>query len=1768
MSAPIVLAAHIGLAHAQATDFTPDSGAPIANRPSIDRASTTVPVVNIVAPNARGLSHNKYTDFNVPAGGAVLNNSIVEDDTRSFGRIGANPNFAGVDASTILNEVTSTNPSTFSGHMEVHGGQANVIIANPNGITCNECSVFNSRRFTLTTGVPNIVDDRLAGFSVNKGHIAVRGESYVLPSTIQGRVIEFISKTFELTDTGIIAAGGSRLREAGLVNIVTGQNDVRYLGAYHIAGDAIVRTGQAIDTSRAGFAIDAAALGSMLAGNIILVSTQQGVGVNTAGISDDIRVSSRLATRNLGSGSVYVRADGNVRFENGRHFYTPDAEASDGFEVISNLGGVFINDYDIGTRFADVSLMAAKDITINLSKITTERDRDDISFTSTNGGVFLTDTDIQSAGDISASGFGITLDDTAGDRVGRAQLKAGSDITLNADTFIENGSGGLIDAGRNLTMTLGPNIGIGPLIDVGEVKVGRVFRATGFGADIRLDRPIQVGTSLVLDTAGTLNIGFKAGDVSIAGDLEAGAVTIDTGSINAGGLIKARNGKLSIVSNNQSNLEFAHGLSSTTSLTLGTDGNIVLRENVSAGGDIVINALNGDITNHAAMSAGGKIELTTFGDVINRATIESLSDITINARNFSNLITFGGISFDNFVAADGDDIDIGAVVLGEGVYRVEKGRPVRNDVTYLLEGGQRITIFNQLFLDRCGVSFVIKGGEIPGGFTCLYSYEESLPTGLTGTVIRPEVFAEGNMNINLTDAFLNRAGLVEAGGSLSITANSFVNEGVRATKTAEVLGFTFLGMSTSQTASFYRHPEEICAILGGVNFILLCDAARFFYFDKAFDDDVVGLVPDANFLPGFDTLTSDPVVFEVETTVPDVRATARVAAGGALTIDANSIVENVGTDLAVLPALDPNAFLLSIDAALARLRFDGDIIQKQAGISFDEAVVREQVVALTGARLLDGFGSTQQQLLALTEAGRRASEAFNLAPGVDLSAAEVSRLSEDVVVYVKVQRNGREIMVPKVYLASSSLATYGTTASISGMSVQLSGGNIDNSGHILGRVATVVEASTGMSQNQLVSTAIHRAFRGISKEDADRRAGSVKNTGVIGSLDMENNIATVIKSDGSITSSGVVVGRNVQLQAGIGDINIETDGKDAAFGKVAVVGAMDDITLSTRFGGDVNVTGAMVESLQGDIAIDASNLNVKGLEVKSRSQNITDRDNPGVTTESEVEQERFRKTTTTTTVTRNRFSGTTRTSSNETLYGSVLQATSGNLYVETYADTNIEGSTVKAGGDTVLAVGRDLNIKALKTTDTYIEVETESGTISTVTTVVPEGSGYTGSQGDGLVALFNIGVSHNFSKYNKSATRAGVIELVKPSVVEIGGSLYMDVNGDATLDGALVSVGDNLFLDIGGDMALLAKTASSYTSVTDSGKVDGKMVTLTPLMLKGGLEYAKSTQIDMVEWTGNVKSTLDVGGNAVGTIGGDVTNEGVTRAVELNKRGIVVGGVQGDVFVEVGGTETRITPEQNSRKTTTTYEAMNYGVYVDLTLPGGGDPDSEEDGVNLAISAVGLITGGPSSLFAPSVSISGGSINKSTSVTEYEDGSTDTSSTNRNLQVTVSIDPQARGFDDFYVPVEVLNKSTPDKNTSTGRPRCSTDLCKNPQNYVGGEENLLLFHWGESAAGAKGIVVDAKEIVRSKISLMKPDDVANAADNTITRLNQGAYEDLAAIPDNVKKSILVDHKIITPAQAKNATEKDLNALLAVTLKEVSKEYWAKSDRTIDDDFER
>ncbi|HDD9217630.1 TPA: hemagglutinin repeat-containing protein [Escherichia coli] len=253
-----------GMVHSvSAAGIVADHGAPGHQQPTITQTASGIPQVNIQTPSAGGVSHNTYSQFDVGNQGVILNNAHNNVQTQLGGMVAGNPWLAKGEARIILNEVNSRNPSQLNGFVEVAGKKAQVVIANPSGISCDGCGFINANRATLTTGQPQMKNGSLTGFSVERGEIQVTGKGMDASRT---DYTDIIARSVKI-NAGIWAQDLKVTTGRNNVDIAHGQTEKK-------AADA---------SSQPQVALDVASLGGMYAGKIRLVGTETGVGVRNAG---------------------------------------------------------------------------------------------------------------------------------------------------------------------------------------------------------------------------------------------------------------------------------------------------------------------------------------------------------------------------------------------------------------------------------------------------------------------------------------------------------------------------------------------------------------------------------------------------------------------------------------------------------------------------------------------------------------------------------------------------------------------------------------------------------------------------------------------------------------------------------------------------------------------------------------------------------------------------------------------------------------------------------------------------------------------------------------------------------------------------------------------------------------------------------------------------------------------------------------------------------------------------------------------------------------------------------------------------------------------------------------------------------------------------------------------------------------------------------------------------------------------------------------------
>lgn len=295
-------------------------------------------IINIVKPDSNGLSHNKFTDFNVAGNGIVFNNHTgsAQYNSQLAGALNANANLQGNAAKLILTEVTGTGKTNLNGMLEIAGTKADLVIANPNGIVGKGFGFINVGRATLTTGMPDWgADGKLNGFSVAKGTIDIQNAGLTEDQRTDYRPdkLDIMARAIKIND---------ELWANEAINVVAGSNEVKY----NTDGSLEVQKTTAT-AEKPQVALDVAALGGMYAGRIMLVGTEKGLGMNIGG---------------------NLKAQENLSITNdGRIVFTKNAGSSNTADGLSN------KDYTSLTSDGNVMISSTEDIE-NSSVITAQKD--------------------------------------------------------------------------------------------------------------------------------------------------------------------------------------------------------------------------------------------------------------------------------------------------------------------------------------------------------------------------------------------------------------------------------------------------------------------------------------------------------------------------------------------------------------------------------------------------------------------------------------------------------------------------------------------------------------------------------------------------------------------------------------------------------------------------------------------------------------------------------------------------------------------------------------------------------------------------------------------------------------------------------------------------------------------------------------------------------------------------------------------------------------------------------------------------------------------------------------------------------------------------------------------------------------------------------------------------------------------------------------------------------------------------------------------------
>ncbi|WP_425435451.1 filamentous hemagglutinin N-terminal domain-containing protein [Paraburkholderia ribeironis] len=330
---------------AAAAGIVPDGG----TATSVSTAANGHQTVT-VAPGTGGVSHNTYSSFNVGKPGVDLNN-------------------VGINAGTIVNQVTSTNPSLLQGPITVLGPNANVILANPNGITVNGGSFVNAGHVVLSTGQVSFNDLTLApGVTRRNVVLATKGGTITIgEGGLSGTLVNLDLVSKQLAVNGLVT--NNYTSSIGGVRAIVGDSTTTWNTGYSPTdnGHDWLASLTAPGTASPGIAVDITALGGLTAGRVELIVNDKGAGVRSLGAlyatAGDVIVS---ANGDVGVIDGSVKAAGNVSLSTSGALSLQGAQVSAANNVTVNASGIALADDATGLSILSagnaVSLTSASDI--------------------------------------------------------------------------------------------------------------------------------------------------------------------------------------------------------------------------------------------------------------------------------------------------------------------------------------------------------------------------------------------------------------------------------------------------------------------------------------------------------------------------------------------------------------------------------------------------------------------------------------------------------------------------------------------------------------------------------------------------------------------------------------------------------------------------------------------------------------------------------------------------------------------------------------------------------------------------------------------------------------------------------------------------------------------------------------------------------------------------------------------------------------------------------------------------------------------------------------------------------------------------------------------------------------------------------------------------------------------------------------------------------------------------------------------------------------
>ncbi|MCG9751054.1 hemagglutinin repeat-containing protein [Vibrio brasiliensis] len=1118
------------------------------------QAGNGIEVVNIATPNSKGLSHNKYQQFNVDPSGLILNNSTEALSRSQLGGIlQGNPHLKGKAANVILNEVTGANRSQLEGYTEVFGQQANVILANPYGITCDGCGFINTPRVTLSTGTPEIQNGLVSGFDVAEGNVTIEGLG--LDATRQ-TYFDIISRTAEINAN----------IHANDLSMVTGVNKVEYQtnkATEKSSGSATIKPKLAIDSS---------SLGGMYAGRISLVATEDGVGVNVGNLSSS-------------QGDITIDADGNIvlgrssstqntRLSSNQEILLTDTQSA-GSDISISANQVAVNKakvvsgraLSVGsskltlsdstleskqllTKVADISL----DQPSRVSSVTAQL-RDLVSLG--NQGKLSASDSLSVEGDSSAlSGAGsidtktlktqtnnLTLDtvvttesaelNTKNNLVigGAGKLSATQDINIVTDTLQLDGeinSSNAVDVKAGGTITTDGKIkannavlSAARLYQNGEVKTARSL-------NLNVTDELNQSSTGVIETNGELTI--KAPNLTLGGLTHSNeSVLIDSGRIVLAGEHSAIN-KVLITGDT---LNQGSKLSANNNVMFDLSGDIKNTGAVHSTRSIELKGSN--FTNSGSLKALDSLNLTV-SSLINRGSLIAQGKLGIYANedveNYGLTYSKGSSSFflgGKFLNEGGSILAQDSLIIQKNS-SMERAAEVKNLSGLIESKGELLIRANSVLnswkkidhsssaknhtptsLDR-----IVSGVASCFFISCWASHKEIREKHLY-TNLESKVVTEGKLgqivsleNILITAiSFVNKASEVYGANNVLIDVDSF-NNTTYVDETTKVIGNYVIEAGTIHgSRSIGGGGDRDGDVISQKKTLQLISTDRTHKVNKQYNSSisagktvtVIAKTEADNGTRGNGKTFNKHSAYTPEAieTVKPLKSSSNGILFPSFSIPSNPnglFLFSRGPRSKYLvetnPLISDMGQYLGSDYFRQSIGFDPESEVTFLGDAhYDTRAITQSIFERTGQRYLnDQIGSDLVQMQRLIDAAAKQKTLLGLQAGIALSREQIAKLTDDIIWYEPVIVEGIEVLAPKLYISNLRDRNFGSGALISGENIDILAGSITNRGNIKSK-ADLKLSSSGYIINEVGTLQANEDLEIEAQDNIENLSGSI-----------------------------------------------------------------------------------------------------------------------------------------------------------------------------------------------------------------------------------------------------------------------------------------------------------------------------------------------------------------------------------------------------------------------------------------------------------------------------------------------------------------------------------------------------------------------------------------------------------------------------------------------------------------------------------------------------